>query len=391
MPTGWNAPISLLLVLLLLQSLLLFKWEDWAKSFRNPLVICSMLYFLFLAFSLMWSVNLEEGGRQLETKASFLLAPLAIFAGEKYWDSRIRVKSLTSFWLGTIFSIVIALLVATYRSVEAGGFSITHEAGTRYFFLYKHLSSPIMHPGYMATYVGIAMLIAIYFIRTSAKGSTLKKYWISIVLFAMMMILLQARINLLALLAVLGIGVLALAWLKRKYVLFSLPFIGIALLFAAISFAPTSVSDRYFQLPDFDYDISGDESDFNSATYRLAIWKCSGKVIADDILLGTGIGDNRDALIDSYEENQFWQGVDREFNAHNQYLETLIAGGIIAFLLLCVMLIVIARHGYRKRDYLLIAVLGFFSISLLTESMFERMWAVVLFTVLMPVLVISKK
>ncbi|NVK04782.1 MAG: O-antigen ligase family protein [Flavobacteriia bacterium] len=384
MPTGWNAGISLLLLLLLVQSIAIYKLSDWSAAFKSTIVLSSMLYFAFLACSLLWSDDLSEGGRQLETKASFLIAPLLIFAGKRYWQPGLRTRMMKAFWYGTLLAIFIALAYAGYRSIEAGGLSITHEAGTRYFFLYKHLSSPIMHPGYMATYVGLAIFIAIRLSQLSNDMVSKWKYISSIVLFSGIMILLQARINLLALLIVVGIGVLIYAWIQKRYVLFSAPFVGGLLLFLAIIVAPKGISDRYLQLPQFDYNISGEESDFNSATYRLAIWTCAGDVISQQPVIGTGIGDNREALVKSYEENEFWQGVERRFNTHNQYLETLLAVGAVGLLFMLLMFISYLRLAIIQRDFLLLAALGFILISLLTESMFERMWAVILFTVVLP-------
>lgn len=390
MPTGWNAGISLLLLLLLIQSIALYKRSDWSAALKSPIVLSSMFYFAFLACSLLWSDDLGEGGRQLETKASFLLAPLLIFAGKRYWQSGLRTRMMKAFWFGTLLAILIALAYAGYRSFEAGGLSVTHEAGTRYFFLYKHLSSPIMHPGYMATYVGLAIFIAIRLSQLSNDMVSKWKYLGSIVLFSGIMILLQARINLLALLIVVGIGVLIYAWIQKRYVLFSAPFVGGLLLFLAIIVAPKGISDRYFQMPQFDYNISGEESDFNSATYRLAIWTCAGDVISQQPIIGTGIGDNREALVKSYEENEFWQGVERGFNTHNQYLETLLAAGAVGLLFMLLMFTSYLRLAIVERDFLLLAALGFILISLLTESMFERMWAVILFTVVLPGLAVFR-
>lgn len=390
MPTGWNPGVSILLLLLLVQSVILFGASDWLQALKNPVVISSMAYFTYLALSLIWTDDVSEGGRQLETKASFFIAPLLIFAGAKYWNDGWKDRVLKSFWVGTLLSILIALAYAAFRSIEAGGLSVTHEAGTRYFFLYKHLSSPIMHPGYMATYVGIALFIAIYFIRKTRIRLEKRQMGLSILLFGAIMILLQARINLIALLLVMGMGVIYYAWLQKRYVLFSVPFIGAALLLLGIALAPKGVSDRYFQLPQFNYDISGDASDFNSATYRLAIWSSARDVIETQPVIGTGIGDNRTALVDMYAENTFWQGVEREFNAHNQYLETWVAGGLIGLLLFGAIFLVLFARAIATKNYLLLAIVGFIAISLLTESMFERMWAVVLFTVAMPAMLVFR-
>lgn len=391
MPLGRNGLTSLLMLLLLIQAIVLYRKVDWLPALKNPIVLSSAAYFAFMALSLGWSDYPGEGGAQLETKTSFLLAPLVIIAGKRHWQKDTQKRALELFVYGVVLSILLALGYAAYRSFEVGAFSVTHEAGTRYFFLYTHLASPIMHPGYMATYVGIALLMCIHFIWKSKEVSERWRYGIYIALFGVIMILLQARINLIALLLVVGIGLWVYAWIKKKFLLTLAPLVGAFLLGAVVWLAPSGLTERYVQLPNFDYDISGNEDSFNSATYRLAIWKCAAHTISENPLFGTGIGENRVALFESYEEFGFWQGLERKFNCHNQYLETLLLGGAVGLFFLVCVLTAIFRSGWKRKDYLLQAVLLFVAISLLTESMFERMWAVVLFAVLLPLMSLRSK
>jgi O-antigen ligase len=72
---------------------------------------------------------------------------------------------------------------------------------------------------------------------------------------------------------------------------------------------------------------------------RKAIWKCSGDLVRRHWLTGVGTGDIQDSLQQAYENRQFYFASRyNHYNAHSQFLQTLIghgAGGL-SILLLCI-------------------------------------------------------
>jgi O-antigen ligase len=387
LPLGKEGLTNIILVLLFIQSLLFYPWSAWKSAVKSPLYWSSALFYIFLAISLIWSDNVDGGLRQLETKTAFFLAPLFLMAGKSYWPKNIRSQVLKAFWLGNLAAVIVALAYASWRSIMAGAFFEINEIGLpRYFFVYTHLASPLMHPGYFATYLGIGMFSAAELQYKSNSTFWKWTYRGSILFFLVFMLLLQARINLLALFLVIGLAALFFAWKRKAYIWLGLPLVPILLLSLFMTFASADLKKRYFQIPDFSYDISG--SEFNSATYRLAEWKCAIAVIEQQLWLGTGIGDNREALLLSYKEHKFWEGLSKQFNAHNQYLETWIAGGAVALAFLTVLLGVYFKIAWEKGDFMALASLVFFAVCLLTESMFERAWAVLLFAIFFPLILL---
>jgi len=389
LPLGQMAITNLIMFLLFIQSILSYRWSDWKLGFKDPLVWFSAGFYLYLLLSLMWSENHDSGWRQLETKTAFLLGPLIILAGKNQWSKRSRVLALKAFWWASILAIFLALIYAAYRSIQARAFYEESPFGRRYFFAYTHLATPLMHPGYLATYLGMAIFSTVELHQAESRKNWLWFYRASIILFLIFMLLLQARINLLAFMAVIGLGAFYIAWKRKAYLWLGLPFIPILALGLFMAFASPGMRDRYVQLPNFDYDISGD--DFNSATYRLAEWKCASAVIADNFCWGTGIGDNHQALFDSYREFKFWEGLEKEYNAHNQFLETAISIGIPGMCLLLAGLLYFLYRAQRQKDYLALSCVVFLIICLLTESMFERMWGVLIPTIFIPFLLQQSK
>ena len=67
------------------------------------------------------------------------------------------------------------------------------------------------------------------------------------------------------------------------------------------------------------------------------------------------------------------------FNAHDQYVQTLIALGIAGLLLLITMIVAPAIFSVKREYYIYFAFLFIFGISMFFESMFERQEGVVFY------------
>lgn len=384
LPLGQMALTNVFLLLLFIQSLTAYRWNDWKLGLKDPMWWTQAGFYLFLVLSLSWATDTANGGRQLETKFSLFLAPLFLLSGKNLWLKSSRAFALKALILGSLLAIGIALVYAGFRSWEAGAFFEESPFGRRYFFAYTHLATPLMHPGYLATYMAIALFGAIELHQAERSRKWQWLYRLVGVLFIVFMVMLQARINLIALFMVIVLAALYIAWQRRAFWWLSLPLIPVIALGLFLAIASPELKDRYFQVPNFEYDIEGD--DFNSATYRLAEWKCAWDVIEAHPWLGTGLGDNQRALFDSYERNRFWEGLAKKYNAHNQYLETMIAGGVVALGFLILALFYALYRAFKQEDYLATATLIFLMISMLTESVFERMWGILIFTILIPFL-----
>lgn len=385
MPFGISTLTNALLIFVLFNAIIGLKAQQWTVGFRSRVFQISAVFYLFLTLSLLWSEDTSHGLMQLETKFTFLLAPLVLIASVNQKVVSNKALILKSFLAGNILVSITAIGIAAYNSVKAGATYFLGANGTSHisFFTYEQFTEPFMHPGYFSTFLGMAILICIYFIYQN-RGITKWIYGGILAFLFVILILVQGRINVLALLAVISGGVFILAVKKKAYLWLSIPVIPIVILGLLLAFGSNKIDSRYLQLPDFSYDISGDN--FNSATYRLAEWTCASDVIAEHRLLGTGVGSNNPALMKAYENRQFWAGLEHGFNAHNQYIETTIASGYVGLSLLLLLLFYYGKTALFNNDYLTLSCLAFFAISMLTESMLERANAVLLFTSFFPLM-----
>ncbi len=383
LPLGVALLTNMAFLLLFVACILTVKRPDWKRALGAPIVYFSVAFYLFHWVSLLWVSELDAAWAGLETKFSFLLAPLFAVAAAPGFRAVAMRNVCTAFVLGVFAACLLALGVAAIAAWQEGAwfYDPGDSFGRRYFFSYTHLAKPVMHPGYFSTYIGIAIFTSIWLLKQ------VKRKWglyFLIAFFFVMMVLLQGRINLMALFIVFISGALYYAFKKKAYLWLVAPLLPVLLFAAFVFFGPEKLKERYLQFPDFSYDISG--RDFNSATFRLAEWSCAMDVIAEHPWLGTGIGDHRTALLEAYRARGFWVGLERKYNAHNQYIETWLMLGVVGVGLLLALLLHYATLAWKEKRFLIFACLLFFSISMLTESMLERAWAIVLFNVFFPLL-----
>ena len=388
LPTGYDVFVNPLLLVVLINTLLSARGHDWIKALKSPIVWLPALFYSYYALTALWADHTDEAWPQLETKLTLLLAPFVLAANARFLRKPDYSWFLKLFVAGNVITLFYAFGYALNRAFEAGSayyvFPESQKAVS--FFTYTMLAEPIMHVGYFSTYIGIGMLICIYMIYNKINN---KAVWIAGLVFLFVgFIMLQGRINILALFAVIAVATLLVAIKQRLYKLLAIPIAGIVLFILFVVFGPKSITQRLTQLPDFDYDISAPASEFNSATFRLAEWKGAAVVIQENPLFGTGVGDNRIALQDAYASIGFNVGLERHYNAHNQYLETTIASGMVGLALLLILLIGYAYMAVKNRDYLLLAAMSYFALSMITESMLERAWAVILYAVFFPLMLL---
>lgn len=388
-PFGFVDVYNGLFVILLLHSLVFLKKEDWADAFKSPIVLAVGGFYVLHVLNLFHADDMAEGRRQLEIKAPFLLGSLLIVANKRLYISDFKNKAEQAFIAGTLGVSVAALVLSSIKAIKAGSIYLMTKNGSELsFFTYQQLSETFSHPGYFATFVGFAIFLTLKNVIES-EGKKRIYQWISLAFLFIMLILLQGRINILALFAVFGVGAIYYAFKKKMYIVLSIPALLIIGLVALLALGSENSKNRFVQVPNFEYDITGNE--FNSATYRLAEWTCAIDVIEENFWFGTGVGDNRQALWDAYAERGFAEGFRKKYIAHNQYLETMIVCGFIGLIALVSMLFYFARQFYAIGDFAVFGCLLFLAFCLLTESMFERAWAITLFSVFFPLMLVLSR
>ncbi|MEL6844328.1 MAG: O-antigen ligase family protein, partial [Bacteroidota bacterium] len=117
----------------------------------------------------------------------------------------------------------------------------------------------------------------------------------------------------------------------------------------------------------------------SSITIRRAIWGASWEVFQQNPLFGTGVADVQDDLQAQYKVRDYEYGHSRKLGPHSAYWATSLATGLFGLSYLMMLFVFGARLSWRKQNPLYLAVLIFFGLSSLTESMLSRQWGIVFF------------
>ena len=86
---------------------------------------------------------------------------------------------------------------------------------------------------------------------------------------------------------------------------------------------------------------------------RIVIWKHSLSIIKNNMLLGVGTGDVRKELDDKYLQEKFMHGVETHLNAHNQFLQTAIAIGILGLTVLVFVIFYLMFIGIKHKKLII--------------------------------------
>jgi len=229
----------------------------------------------------------------------------------------------------------------------------------------------------LVTYRKIAVLLN--WIFRYPGGNTFKRNlaFILILIFQLFIVLLSSKA-----------GILALAMTYMLVILYYLVYRGhrtsilisgtllIAFLLT-LSFFPQSYSRFYNAESALENELDTDSEE--SSVARILIWQTSLELIKKNPLFGVGTGDVELELMKLYKEKNIKLAVDETLNAHNQYLQTFIALGIIGFVALIASFVFPAVYAFRKKQLLYLLFLAIFAFNLLVESMLERQAGVVFY------------
>ena len=123
--------------------------------------------------------------------------------------------------------------------------------------------------------------------------------------------------------------------------------------------------------------MSSSNSEFNTTSSRIAVWKHGLQLISENFIFGVGTGDVKDALKSTYDKQIESQLVEKQLNAHNQYLQSFIALGLPGFIglisILGLAFLTTVKNNFIEGAFFIILV----SFNMLFESMFETQAGVI--------------
>ena len=337
---------------------------------RQRIFFLSGLYFAYL-LGMAYTSNWEYGLFDLETKLSILIFPL-LFSTINAQVLRKRLNHfLFAFLAGNLLNTIVLLIHATVNYLASQSASEFFYGGLSWYH----------HASYIAMFLVFSVGILCYYLLSDSQSLSKWQKTISVILlihFSMFVILLSSKAGLISLILLL-ISAIGYVIYQKNYIKgFVLLFVVAGVFWSAFSFLPT-VNSRINSAQEALSNDKLDKDTRNSTGERMLIWKSSVQIIKEHFVFGVGTGDVKDRLLWEYTKNDITTAIKLKLNAHNQYLQTSIALGILGLLVLVLTLLFPFMIAVKNKQMILLLLLVLFGFNLLFESMLERQAGVVFY------------
>ncbi len=339
----------------------------WNGLKNNKYVQITTAYYLFLVMAVSYSDNFASAIFDLEVKTALLVFPLLFSALKLNYKEVSNV--LSGFVFGCLMAMLICLGIALFYFLDERNISV---------FFYHQLSI-FHHTTYFSMYLDFAILIVYYYMIYDRKRFFIKSLFSMvgvIICCSLFVVLLSSKMGLIGLFLVIFVG--TIMWFLKKRAIF--PSIMVFVMLSTliyISFKYSSVIQS--RLQEAVVSLTDEKPRFSTTGARLLVWEIAVDKIIEKPLFGYGTGDVKDELMSMYKEKGYDFLYEHQLNAHNQYLQMLIAIGIFGSVLFWLYLFYPVRNALRQTNLLYIGLIGIISMNLLTESMFETQAGVVFF------------
>jgi O-antigen ligase len=325
----------------------------------NALLISwdKLLYLLVLLIGLIYSENVRGGLYLLETNFTLLAYLLIYFFGKEIFENELFTTPL-SFSIGLLVTSSIclgnAILLFAYSS-DPQVFSREKLTG----FMHSD-------PTYFSYYLIFAITFGLYLLYFNQVKKIKDIIVGSLIFFFILLMLTAGNTAFVSILLVLAFFILKFLT-EPERTNYKIVVFGLSVIFL---FAMFYVS--YFGL-----------NSFEGRNYweRFVLWEAAIKA-TPNLLIGAGTGDYTNVLNDYYRSHNLNQFSLSNYNAHNQFIQTLLSNGILGLMALLIMMIRPIVLSIRHQNPLGVLVFFSFFIYGLTEVFLGRYQGVVFFALM---------
>ncbi len=346
------APITMIFML---TSIINIKTWQQIKARKNYVFI--LLLFILYAISLTYTEHLASGLGKLETKLALFFLPLGFYL------SRLTVRAhfgaiARAFVEGVFLAGCISLLRSAILTYLTGHYS---------HFFYDEFGL-FHHTSYAAMYACTALIILYYYAFKPSRQFHFSPIinFILLVSLSLFVGLLLSRTGLIILILIHFSALSYWMIYHKKYLFGILSLLAIAGVFSALVLTNKGFNQRVMELLDF-----SKKHEHSASMKRTALWSMNWKIGQQHPIFGVGDGD-----VASHQEMAYFEhgsnALKKHYlNAHNQYLQTLVAIGWLGVIALLLPYIYLFIHYYINRFWLPIFILSIILINFVTEAMLE--------------------
>lgn len=358
-----------------------------AGTWQGPLP-WFFLWYLWHVLGMAWSKDIAHGLFDLEVKLLFAVLPLLLAWEPGPWE-RHRGLVLRVFRWAAALTMLLLIMRSTVLFIHELQWRATgdYPQGLPYTnIFFSSYFSPWLHPSYLAMYAVFALYTIV--LPDHAPRTRMERGVLPVVL-VLGVLLTASKTGWLGLVLVL-VHVLWLRWREpqvRKTALLTALLSGLLLTVLTLSFGTVRAkfTDTWHAL------TAAGPTGEDSSSSRVQVWQAAVELVRANPVCGTGTGDVKNELMRVYAERGYHFPLERRLNAHSQLLQTAVALGIPAALLLLAGLLLPLWHALRQRKQLLVALLLLCLLNWSVESMLEVQAGVVFFAFFAAVLTTAQQ
>lgn len=332
---------------------------------KSTIVLFLVYYFLIEIIGMFYTENLYFGMKDIESKLLFIIGPLIILANSK------NGFNITNFIKFYILGITINLF---YLIIEGYLFYQQNQITPKYLQF-----SILMHPTYYSFYLVLAIILILEFRDKLIKSKSLLV--LLLILISIGVVLTDSKAGIICyFLTILFYSIKFILTFKLRMKIIT----SIVTLILSFILVEQLSKSRIMELSSklqtsTQFDNYNDI--YNSTETRIIIWRSSKQVIKENFLFGTGTGDIKDALQNQYLNTNYTEGINNNYNCHNQFLQIVGTFGIILSIPLFILFFNLVYSSIINKKIFLSFITVLFIINFLLESFLETKAGVEVFII----------
>jgi O-antigen ligase len=378
---------SLIIMLWLILWVVEWNWKEKLQRLYTNLTHW-MIFFGFYGLHVLgmfYSDNLAEAGFDLERKMTFVVLPLLIGSLQSLNLSMVRRIQIVS-----TLACLLILLAHNYALV----FEFDNQISNVHFRnLLTHTPIFAIHHVYLSLYILLSIIFVfeeVGILLLENKKIVIITITVGILFFYLLsLFILSARTVLLSTPIILGLYLLLKLPKKQAFAFISI----LSMMLLGVFFLQRERIQymwQFSQPQEIKYESPHWYDWTSGLAIRQAIWSCSMDAYKGaNLYFGHGTGDAKGALLSAYTSRNFVLALEYQFNAHNQYIETLLALGFVGLIYLIGMFFSFMYIAYLRSNWVLGLFMLSFMISCTTESMLQAQKGIVFFTLVGALLLYS--
>jgi O-antigen ligase len=313
-----------------------------------------VLYAIILISGLVYSDNFVRGLSFIETSFPLIALPFILSRLDK---TIILQKVLLLFVFGLFFACFLCLVHASVRYIDSGNLNV--------FFFDSLLELLELDSTYFSYYLIFALTFGFHLLYFNEVKMRIGLFLL-IIFFYKMLVLTAGTIAYVSFLLVLSFFILKFisehASKNHKKLIFGTAIFFLFFLFFSSYLRPNQVEE-------------------NNYWERFILWEAAIKA-TPNLFIGVGTGDYTSVLNDYYRSHDLSQFSLSNYNAHNQFIQTILSNGFLGLIALLIMMIRPLILSIRHQNPLGILVFFSFFIYGLTEVFLGRYQGVVFFALM---------